>query len=335
MHPKHTWVLLLAAGDGTRLGRLTTTASGTTIPKQFCSLRGGPSLLHEALFRARALTSNPRICAVVAEQHRAWWELQLWSLPVENKIVQPKNCGTANGILLPLLHILERDSLARVVLMPTDHHVSEETVLARWMRQGIEQLPWRSDETVLLGFEPDDADPQLGYIVPGATNCCPGLYTIERFVEKPGSKEARELIEGNALWNAFIVMASAQALLELFRRRIPEVVARMHAALLSDLRSSGKERALAGLYERLPVIDFSRDIAQGQEQFLRVLPVPPCGWSDLGTPERVAHALRRSTSRRPGSRWRAGDECLNLAAQQQQLQRAQRIRSRNMSATTT
>jgi len=320
MHREHTWALLLAAGDGTRLRALTTTPFGTAIPKQFCSLHGGPSLLHEALCRARPLTSNLRICAVIAEQHRRWWEPQLWSLSAGNKIVQPKNCGTANGILLPLLHILERDPLARIVLMPTDHHVSEETVLARSMRQGIEQLPWRSDEVVLVGFEPDDADPQLGYIVPGATDRGLDLHTIERFVEKPSAAEAGELIACGALWNAFIVMATAQAILELFRRRIPEVVETMHAAIQSDVRSAGRERALISLYDRLPVIDFSRDIAQGQERFLRVLPVARCGWSDLGTPERVAHALRRTPLPRGDGGWRAGDECLNLEAQQQHLQ---------------
>ena len=319
MHREHTWALLLAAGDGERLRPLTTTASGTAIPKQFCSLQGGPSLLHEALCRARALTSKVRTCAIVAEPHRRWWERQLWSLPVENRIVQPKNCGTANGILLPLLQILERDPRARIVLMPTDHYVSEETVLARSMRQGMDQLRWRSDEVVLLGFEPEDADPQLGYIVPGTTGCGTSLRTIERFVEKPSASEARDLIEGGAMWNAFIVMASAQALLELFRHRVPEVVARMHAALQSNPRSTAGEKALAALYDRLPVIDFSRDVLQGQEPFLRVLPVPRCGWSDLGTPERVMDVLRRAPQRAPergDDEWHVATDCLSLAVQQ-------------------
>ena len=42
------WALVLAAGDGRRLRALTTTGSGLAIPKQFCSLERGPSLLREA-----------------------------------------------------------------------------------------------------------------------------------------------------------------------------------------------------------------------------------------------------------------------------------------------
>jgi hypothetical protein len=51
--------------------------------------------------------------------------------------------------------------------------------------------------------------------------------------------------------------------------------------------------AAVELYDHLPTLDFSRDIVEGQEANLQVLAVPPCGWSDLGTPKRVAETLRR------------------------------------------
>src|SRR6267142_79373 len=103
-----TWALVLAAGAGSRLSRLTTDASGTAVPKQFCSLNGGPSLLHEAMTRAHSLVPRDRLTMIVAAQHRRWWQSALWSLPAGNTIVQPRNRGTANGILLPLLSILRR-----------------------------------------------------------------------------------------------------------------------------------------------------------------------------------------------------------------------------------
>jgi mannose-1-phosphate guanylyltransferase len=124
------WALLLAAGDGRRLLELTTTRKGLTVPKQFCSLRRGPSLLQEALQRAAAVTSSVRICAVVAADHRKWWSEQLECLPAENIFVQPSNRGTANGILLPLLNIIRRDPDARILLLPSDHHVRDEDTLA-------------------------------------------------------------------------------------------------------------------------------------------------------------------------------------------------------------
>ncbi|HMK87907.1 MAG TPA: sugar phosphate nucleotidyltransferase [Steroidobacteraceae bacterium] len=314
-----TWALVLAAGDGTRLLSLTTTESGTAIAKQFCSLRGGPSLLHEALKRAREVTSSRNICAVVAEQHRRWWESQLRSLPEGNCIVQPQNRGTAIGILLPLVRILERDPGARIVLLPSDHHVRDEAILMRAIHRAVEALDWHFREAILLGFLPEDADPELGYIAPGKPDGR-GVLLVERFVEKPSAAEARQLIERGALWNAFITVATGEALLALFRRRIPGIVNAMRLAVASDLLSCGETRAVVQLYAELPCLDFSRDILQGQEHELRVLTVPRCGWSDLGTPERVAHALRRAPLGAAADDRRAASVPLSLASQHERLQ---------------
>jgi mannose-1-phosphate guanylyltransferase len=37
----------------------------------------------------------------------------------------------ANGILLPLLHIVECGPSAQMVVLPSDHHVREEAILTR------------------------------------------------------------------------------------------------------------------------------------------------------------------------------------------------------------
>lgn len=288
-----TWALVLAAGEGTRLRSLTTAASGKTVPKQFCSLYEGPSLFCEAIDRAGSVAANTRICAVVAEQHRCWWTEALERLPAANVIVQPENRGTANGILLPLLHIAERDPKARIVLLPSDHHVRNEAVLARYLREAVERLQRAPDNTVLLGLQPEDADSELGYIVPKTGTGSGNVKAVERFVEKPARELAGRLIESGALWNTFIIASTAPALLAMFRRRMPEVMTRFYTAVRSDL-CLGTGCATAALYDDLPTVDFSRDILAGEESHLSVLPVPPCGWSDLGTPKRVAEALCRA-----------------------------------------
>lgn len=313
-----TWALVLAGGEGTRLRALTTTPSGTAIPKQFCSLHGGPSLLQEALRRALTIADKARTCAVVAEQHRRWWEAPLWALPATNVIVQPQNRGTAIGILLGLLDIVARDPEAQVVLLPSDHHVQQESVLTSSLRAALEQLEWRFHESLLLGIEPDYADPDLGYIVPGSTDGR-GALTVARFVEKPPRALAYELIRHGALWNAFIVVSQALTLLELFRKRIPEIVNAMRAARERDRQAGRGGAATAELYEKLPVVDFSRDIVTGQASQLRVLPVRPCGWSDLGTPKRVAEALSREPRPDVAPWVRAGLGYLSLADQHRRL----------------
>ncbi|MHB1872908.1 MAG: sugar phosphate nucleotidyltransferase [Steroidobacteraceae bacterium] len=312
----NVWALVLAAGDGSRLKSLTTGPSGTAVPKQFCSLFDGPPLLHEALRRAHALTTAAHTCAVVAEQHRRWWTDALATLPVDNIIVQPRNRGTAVGILLPLLRILARDPDAQLVLLPSDHLVLHESVLAESLGVALQQLLRRPHETLLMGIEPEEADPELGYIVPGEGDGH-GALTVARFVEKPNLAETRELIRAGALWNAFIVVSSGVALLERFQARIGPIVSALQVALDCERDYPGC-RALAAMYEALPSVDFSRDIVAGQEDAFRVLSVPKCGWSDLGTPKRVEQALRTGPRSGPSLRARGG-AFLSLAAQHHRL----------------
>jgi mannose-1-phosphate guanylyltransferase len=285
------WAIVLAGGEGSRLHGLTTDASGVTVPKQFCSLTGGQSLLVETLQRAASVVEPDHICVVVAAQHRRWWEPMLSEMPKSNIILQPSNRGTGNGVLLPLLHILARDPSAHIVLLPSDHYVRDEPALASTLRLAAGALEDQPDQVLLLGMHPDDADPDLGYIVPGH-KIGPNTSTVDRFVEKPSGAAARQLLDQGALWNALIIATRARALLGLFMTRLPDVVANMHSAVAEDLRSSPNALATAIVYRDLPKIDFSSQILQGAETKLRLVEANHCGWSDLGTPKRLGETLR-------------------------------------------
>ncbi len=314
MNGGKVWALILAAGDGTRLSTLTTTASGVKVPKQFCSLRGGPSLLEEALQRAEAVTGRQTMVAVVADPHRRWWERALSTLASDNLIVQPENRGTAVGLLLPLLHILRQDPQATVVVLPSDHFFLDEAAVARSLKQAS-RLAQRDVENIyMLGLEPAEPDPELGYIVPEA-GARGTVRSLRRFVEKPSVDVARELIAAGAMLNMFILAASARALVALYAARQPALVDHLRCLPGSSTASSREAQALRELYPLLPKLDFSRDILEGQEASLRVLCVPACGWSDLGTPRRVAEALIRLGAGLPATDDREGVAFLSLAEQ--------------------
>ena len=286
----HDWVLVLAAGEGVRLRQLTRGADGASVPKQYCSLQGGASLLEETLRRAASVADAGQISLIVADQHRRWWQPMQSALPAHRLIVQPRNRGTANGILLQLLQIMRLDPDANIMLLPSDHFVADEPTLITAMRSAFMRLRATPGRIILLGMEPTFPDPELGYITPGC-GCAQGSFAVADFVEKPSVQKARELINSGALWSTFVVAAQASALLKLFERRYPQLVSAMRQALAAGLEAPAR---LADLYETLPDLDFSRDLlARVDRQRLRVLPVAGCGWSDLGTPERVVQTLSR------------------------------------------
>ena len=308
------WALVLAAGEGTRLRGLTTTKSGLTVPKQYCSLDAGPSLLDEALMRAEAIAPPRRVLTVVARQHRRWWAGPLCSLPLANVIVQPHNKGTAVGLLLPLLHIYRRDPDAILIVLPSDHFVRREDLLTQALRRGIAFAGAAHRHVHLLGIAPEQIDPELGYIVPAARKA--RASSVIRFVEKPSLDTARHLIAEGALLNMFIMAASARALLSLYLRRHPELVARLERALEQDGPQVDEGSAVSQLYPSLPTLDFSRDLLEGQEDVLRALVVPDCGWSDLGTPRRVAETLTRFPDPPQSRPFIRGRAYLSLSQQQ-------------------
>jgi mannose-1-phosphate guanylyltransferase len=284
----NVWAVVLAAGDGSRLAALTTDRHGRHVPKQYCSLNGHMTLLQQAVERARRVVPPERIRVIVADQHRDFWRTALATLHADNVIVQPRNCGTAIGILLCVLTILRRDAQAHIVFLPADHHVTKEQVLAERLQAALDAGKRYPARLVVLGTTPTAADPALGYIIPGYPSP-DGTHEVEEFIEKPGVARAQRLCAMGALWNTFIFTARGTALLAMLRDRLRTIVARMETAIADD----AGHRELAELYTHLPSIDFSREIARGTESRMRLLAVSECGWSDLGTPERVTSTLRR------------------------------------------
>src|SRR5688572_5520353 len=141
----HNWAVVLAGGEGSRLRALTTTAAGVAVPKQFCAMGGDESMLAVALRRARQVAAAERTCVVVAEHHRLWWQSLPLGIPAQNLIAQPRSCGTAIGILLPLLQILHRDPQAILLVLPSDHFVRNESVLAASLRKAMLQAELQPD----------------------------------------------------------------------------------------------------------------------------------------------------------------------------------------------
>ena len=284
------WAIVLAAGEGTRLSSLTRDPAGTAVPKQFCSLDGAVSLIEQTLARAATVVAHRRVTAIVASSHRRYWQPALRNLPSDNIVIQPHNRGTAIGILLPTLRIAARDPDARILILPSDHYVADEGVLEEAMRCALEDIREHPAGVALLGIEADEPDPELGYIVSHASGH-PRLRRVRRFVEKPPLDEACRLVNQGALWNSFIVVCRAASLIELLLQCCPDIVQALRAIKSHD------DAALLQLYRELPVIDFSRHIATGQEHRLAVMAVPRCGWNDLGTPHRLAQTLARQPRR--------------------------------------
>jgi mannose-1-phosphate guanylyltransferase len=290
------WGVVLAGGSGTRLSALTTDANGTVVPKQYCSFLGGPSLLRTTIQRLQTVLEPSRIVIVVSALHRRWWESELFDIAPENIIVQPCNRGTACGLLLPLTSILHRDPGARVIVSPSDHYVRDEETLTSCLRVALKRVHARPELLVMLGIEPDRPETGYGWITPEADGI-DDVVAVTSFVEKPDAELADDLMKSGALWSSFTFVTTSDTLMQHFRRSMPWLVDRF-STRFTQTTPFYRQYALLSLYDKLPTVDFSSRVLQSADANVHVLPVPPCGWTDLGTPRRVSECVERN---RPSS----------------------------------
>jgi mannose-1-phosphate guanylyltransferase len=292
MNP-HLWAVVLAGGDGQRVASLTVGEDGQPVPKQYCALAGHESMIRWAFARARGVVPLCRILSVVAEQHRQYWEHDLADLPRDNILVQPLNRGTAAGVLLATIDVLfHRDPKARLLLLPSDHYVADEHVLRDALLDVLRTRWSRVRRILLLGMTPEQCDPDYGWILPEGDGA---IASVAHFVEKPTLDRALALMRRGALVNSFMIVAQASALLRACQQTVPALV----RAFLAREQAGRSSSSLTDLYQILPTADLSRHVLARSASSLAVARVPPCGWSDLGTPARLRAYQDRQIWRRP------------------------------------
>jgi len=292
-HTERLWVIVLAAGDGKRLAPLTRALYGWELPKQFAVLHRGRSLLQATMDRVAPLVPPQRTVVVVGQAHRELAELQLAEYPGVEIVAQPRNLDTGPGILLPLTHVLAHDPGASVVVLPSDHFVTDPRPLLSAIRIAAGTSARAEALLTLLGVIPDRAETDYGWIVSTRmidSGTDERLRGVSRFVEKPSPLEAQHLLHLGALWNTFISIARASTYWDLAKRHLPA-----QAGLFEKYRvhmdRPGQDRLLDDLYATMEPANFSRAVLERAEN-LAVLPVSGTGWSDWGNTERILRSLK-------------------------------------------
>jgi mannose-1-phosphate guanylyltransferase len=284
--PRKQVALLLAGGDGTRLQELTRQITGKPIPKQYCRLWHGSSLLEATLSRARLFARQEQISVVVNKNHLGFAEEQLKTLPKSNILVQPLNRDTGPGLLFALLQLNKANPDAVVAVFPTDHFIDDDQAFIGHMIRATHMISMFPEKIAILGIAPDRPETGYGYILPGdPLEPCERIFNVAAFTEKPTPAIARYMISHGGLWNTFVMVFKLSRMLELLSEFAADAFAEMsglHESLDKD----------AEIYKTISAWNLSTRVLARIPQHLMVLEVADVRWSDWGTRESIEQTYR-------------------------------------------
>ncbi|WP_449600442.1 sugar phosphate nucleotidyltransferase [Paenibacillus sp. Marseille-Q9583] len=150
-----------------------------------------------------------------------------------------------------------------VVVMPVDVEADEGFFVA--IRQLALEFESSTANIGLIGLKPTHPSEKFGYILPDSSDEAAALLTIDRFVEKPTSDEASQLIAMGALWNCGVFVFRLGYLLQ----------------LLDAAQWPTQYEELLTQYHKMPAISFDYEVVEKERN---VVVKPYEGkWSDLGT----------------------------------------------------
>jgi mannose-1-phosphate guanylyltransferase / mannose-6-phosphate isomerase len=179
----------MCGGAGTRLWP----ASRENRPKQFLPLFGSLSTFQETVRRVSHPALFDRPIIVTKGQYRFLVAEQLTAIGAEADILlEPVRRDSGPAIVAGATYALRRGGDPLVAALAADLVISDPGAFAKICSMAGEAA--QEDQIVMFGVHPTRPATEYGYIRPGPS-IRPGLFAIERFVEKPDAETAARYVE--------------------------------------------------------------------------------------------------------------------------------------------
>ncbi len=292
--------IVLAGGEGMRLRPLASKISGDDRPKQFCALVGRETLLDRTRRRVSMLVPPDKTLLVLTRSHERFYLPLLAHMPQAIPAVQPENRDTAPAILYGLLKLEKRMPDALVAIFPSDHFMANDGGFMADVDAAFDAASQYPELVVVLGIGPGGPETSYGWIERGELiPASRPLFHINGFWEKPPGMVALSLWLRGGLWNSFVLVSRARALIDLMAEMLPGIYA-LFEGVQSLLDTPAEEAAIERIYSELLPVNFSKWVLTRSYSRFAVLPTRNVGWVDLGEPRRVLPLLVARTPKGPG-----------------------------------
>lgn len=271
---KKPHVVILAGGTGSRFWPV----SRKQKPKQFLPITpGGEALISATARRSLPLCGDENMWVVTNTSQKS---LVNEFVPNAQILVEPVSRNTAASIGLAAVYIEAVDSEGVMLVLPSDHAVTDEEILRNTLLKATE-LASSMDVLVTIGIKPSEPQTAYGYIRRGGKANGHG-YFVRRFYEKPNLERATEYFESDDYyWNSGMFAWKVNVILQAIEDELPQ----LHDGLMQIKASLGtKEEAqvTARVFEDLESISIDFGVLEHARN-CAVIPAESFGWNDVGS----------------------------------------------------
>jgi len=276
--PDRLYPVVLSGGSGTRLWPL----SRASLPKQLLPLHGKRTMIQNTVLRA-SLPGTAAPILLCSDGHRFLVAEQMQQIGMTPKaiVLEPVGRNTAPAAAIAALMIADEDPHGVILLLPSDHVVTDETKFREAVAFAVEAA--ENGRIVTFGIAPDGPETGYGYIQNGPPLAgMDGVRSVTRFAEKPDRETAaRYLASGDYVWNSGMFVFRADIFLAEMMRYEPGVVEACRASLALAKRDLDFVRLDEPAFEKAKNISIDYAVMEKTDKAA----VVPCniGWSDVGS----------------------------------------------------
>lgn len=269
----------MAGGKGERFWP----KSRQNLPKQFLCLTGdNRTMIQNTVDRILPLVDLEDIYIATNRDYKALVREQLPGIPEENILCEPVGKNTAPCIGLGAVHMRKKYGDAVMLVLPSDHLISQPKLFRSVLRNGI-SVAQESSAIVTLGISPTSPDTGYGYIQYNTDTATAwgNAYHVARFVEKPNLDLAKQYVaSGDYLWNSGMFIWKVSTILSKMETYLPE-----NYQLLTEIEASigtpSQEKVLNESFGRMQSISIDYGVME-RTQDIFILPAS-FGWDDVGS----------------------------------------------------
>ena len=273
--------LIMAGGKGTRLWPV----SRKNKPKQFQKLISNKTMLQETVGRFQSDFSLKDVYIATNESYVSEIKKELPKLSVDNIIGEPAFRERASCVALASAIFSKEEEDEIMAVFPSDHYIKKEKELIKVLKEAEIFLNDNPEHLVVVGVKPTSPETGYGYIkynIESATKKEDQQFCkVERFIEKPDLKTAKKYYqENNFLWNTSIYLWKTSAIIDRFKRFIPDSYERLRR-IRKAVGTSEFEKVLEKEYPLMDMISVEYGILENDDK--TVVVSADLGWSDVGS----------------------------------------------------